>query len=291
MSLRSLLFVPADSERKLARAADAAADAIILDLEDAVAEKNKPVARAKARTFLQSSPAACAQIWVRINALNSPDAQLDLEGVMAGKPYGFVLPKVDHPSEIQSFGKMLTEFEVNAGITPGATRLMPLLETPRGILSAADYLQAGLRRLAGITWGAQDLSAALGIGSLRDANGEWDFALRSARAQCLLVARALDIDAIDTVTIEVKDPNVLRADCVRAKAAGFTGKLAIHPDQLNVIDDVFVPSVEELDRAGRIIATFAAAAGAGAVTLDGGMIDLVHLRAAQRLLSRAGARG
>jgi citrate lyase beta subunit len=188
VNLRSLLFVPADSERKLARAADAAADAIILDLEDAVAEKNKPMARAMARTFLQSSPATCAQIWVRINALNTPDAQLDLEGVMAGKPYGF------------------------------------------------------------------------------------------------------DIDAIDTVTIEVKDPNVLRADCVRAKAAGFIGKLAIHPDQLNVIHDVFVPSVEELDRASRIIATFAAAAGAGAVTLDGAMIDLVHLRAAQRLLSRAGAR-
>jgi citrate lyase subunit beta/citryl-CoA lyase len=138
--------------------------------------------------------------------------------------------------------------------------------------------------LSGVTWGAEDLAAALGVRSSHDADGEWNFALRSARLQCLLVARALSVDAIETVTTDFKNLDALRGECLRARAAGFTGKLAIHPDQVGVINDAFQPSPAELQHARRVIAAFEEVPGAGAVALDGTMIDIVHLHAAQRLV-------
>jgi citrate lyase subunit beta/citryl-CoA lyase len=178
----------------------------------------------------------------------------------------------------------LSTRESQAGIGAGTTRLIPLLESPGAILTAAGYLQTRLERLSGVTWGAEDLAAALGVRSSRDADGEWNFALRSARLQCLLVARALSVDAIETVTTDFKNLDALRAECLRARAAGFTGKLAIHPDQVGVINDAFQPSPAELQHARRVIAAFEAVPGAGAVALDGTMIDIVHLHAAQRLV-------
>jgi citrate lyase subunit beta/citryl-CoA lyase len=285
MSPRSLLFVPADSERKLAKAADTGADALILDLEDAVAPERKPAARELARAFLQSPRSAgSAQLWVRINALNTHDSRLDLAAIVGAGPCGLMVPKVDHPAGLAALSEDLSTRESQAGIGAGTTRLIPLLESPGAILTAAGYLQTRLERLSGVTWGAEDLAAALGVRSSRDADGEWNFALRSARLQCLLVARALSVDAIETVTTDFKNLDTLRAECLRARAAGFTGKLAIHPDQVGVINDAFQPSPAELQHARRVIAAFEAVPGAGAVALDGTMIDIVHLHAAQRLV-------
>jgi citrate lyase subunit beta/citryl-CoA lyase len=285
MSPRSLLFVPADSERKLAKAADTGADALILDLEDAVAPERKPAARELARAFLQSPRSAgSAQLWVRINALNTHDSRLDLAAIVGAGPCGLMVPKVDHPAGLAALSEDLSTRESQAGIGAGTTRLIPLLESPGAILTAAGYLQTRLERLSGVTWGAEDLAAALGVRPSRDADGEWNFALRSARLQCLLVARALSVDAIETVTTDFKNLDTLRAECLRARAAGFTGKLAIHPDQVGVINDAFQPSPAELQHARRVIAAFEAVPGAGAVALDGTMIDIVHLHAAQRLV-------
>ena len=285
MSPHSLLFVPADSERKLAKAADSGADALILDLEDAVAPERKPAARELARAFLQSPrSAASARLWVRINALNTADSRLDLAAIVDAGPCGLMVPKVDHPAALAALSEDLSTREAQAGIGPGTTRLIPLLESPGAILTAAGYLQTRLQRLSGVTWGAEDLAAALGVRSSRDADGEWNFALRSARLQCLLVARALSIDAIETVTTDLKNLDALRAECLRARAAGFTGKLAIHPDQVGVINDAFQPSPAELQHARRVIAAFEKVPGAGAVALDGTMLDIVHLQAAQSLV-------
>jgi citrate lyase subunit beta / citryl-CoA lyase len=285
MSRRSLLFVPGDSERKLAKSLAAGADAIILDLEDAVAPERKPAARESARAFLQSrGRAAHTQLWVRINALNTPDASLDLAAIVAARPDGLVIPKIDHPSELVGLGEDLSSREAHAGIAVGSTRLIPLLESPRAVLSASDYLRTPLDRLSGISWGAQDLGASLGIRALRGAEGDWNFALRSAQAQCLLLARALEVDAIDTVTTDFKNLEELRAQCAQGYAAGFTGKLAIHPDQVAVINGAFMPSQAELDQARRIVAAFEASSGSGAVSLGGAMFDIAHLRAARRLL-------
>ena len=285
MSPHSLLFVPADSERKLAKAADSGADALILDLEDAVAPERKPAARELARAFLQSPrSAASARLWVRINALNTADSRLDLAAIVDAGPCGLMVPKVDHPAALAALSEDLSTREAQAGIGPGTTRLIPLLESPGAILTAAGYLQTRLQRLSGVTWGAEDLAAALGVRSSRDADGEWNFALRSARLQCLLVARALSVDAIETVTTDFKNLDALRAECLRARAAGFTGKLAIHPDQVGVINDAFQPSPAELQHARRVIAAFEKVPGAGAVALDGTMLDIVHLQAAQSLV-------
>ena len=285
MSPHSLLFVPGDSERKLAKCADVGADALILDLEDAVAPERKPTARELARAFLKSArTSAGAQVWVRINALNTPDSRLDLVAVVAAQPYGIMVPKVDHPSELVGLSDDLSALEAQAGIAMGTTRLIPMLESPRAVLTAADYLQTPLKRLSGITWGAEDLGAALGIRASHDTNGDWNFALRSARVQCLLVARALKVGAIDTVTTDLKNLDALRAECVSSYATGFSGKLAIHPDQVRVINRVFLPSPAELDHARQVIAAFEAASGSGAVSLNGTMVDIVHLHAARRLL-------
>ena len=285
MSPHTLLFVPADSERKLAKAADSGADALILDLEDAVAPERKPAARELARAFLQSPrSAASARLWVRINALNTADSRLDLAAIVDAGPCGLMVPKVDHPAALAALSEDLSTREAQAGIGPGTTRLIPLLESPGAILTAAGYLQTRLQRLSGVTWGAEDLAAALGVRSSRDADGEWNFALRSARLQCLLVARALSVDAIETVTTDFKNLDALRAECLRARAAGFTGKLAIHPDQVGVINDAFQPSPAELQHARRVIAAFEKVPGAGAVALDGTMLDIVHLQAAQSLV-------
>jgi citrate lyase subunit beta/citryl-CoA lyase len=288
MSRRSLLFVPADNEHKLAKAACCDADALILDLEDSVAAEKKLTARELARGFIQSRrTSGHAQLWVRINGLETGDSQLDLQSLGAepdGLPYGLVVPKVDDPSQLLGLSEQLSRLEQDLGFPVGITRLIPVLETARAILTVASYLHAPLRRLSGITWGVEDLRLALRVRPSAE-DGERNFALCSAQLQCLLVARALDIDAIETVSPKFNNLHELRADCLRSYAAGFNGKLAIHPNQVGVINNVFLASPTEFAHARRIVAAFAAANGAGTVSLDGTMIDIAHLRAARRLLN------
>jgi len=291
MRPRSLLFVPADSERKLTRALHSSADALILDLQDGVAPTAKAQARANVRATLQSAAIASRpQLWVRINALSTPEAPLDVESAVSAKPsarpFGLVVPMIEHPEDLARLSETLRRLE-RASSEPGeGVRLMALLETPRAILNVPQYLSVNLPRLVGIIFGAEDLSAALGLREMRAADGDWCAPLQSARAQCLLLARALGVDAIEAITAQFKDTALLRADCARAAAAGFTGKLAIHPDQLEIINAVFTPTEAALAQARRVVAAFEAQPGAGALALDGALIDGVHLRAAQRLLGQ-----
>jgi citrate lyase subunit beta/citryl-CoA lyase len=290
MSVRSFLFVPADSERKLAKAGRAEADALILDLEDAVVPARKDAARVLARAFLESAPGTGrSQVWVRINALHTRDALLDLSAIVRARPHGLVVPKVERPADLAELSKVLSELEGGLGIAAGSTRLIALLETPRGVLTVPEYLQTRLDRLSALSWGAEDLAAALEVRSPRDAGGDWSSALSHARIQCLMVARALAVDAIDTVTRDFRNPDALRNECIKSSEAGFSGKLAIHPDQVGVINAAYRPSPAALEQARRIIEAFDAVPGAGAVSLDGAMIDIVHLQAARRLLHGRGS--
>jgi citrate lyase subunit beta/citryl-CoA lyase len=285
MRPRSLLFVPADSERKLTRGLSSSADALILDLQDGVAPTAKAQARANARATLQSAAGASRpQLWVRINALATPEAPLDVAATAPARPFGLVVPMIEHPTDLVRLSETLQRLESESSGPGDAVRLMALLETPRAVLNVPQYLTVALPRLVGIIFGAEDLSAALGLQTMRAADGDWCAPLQSARAQCLLLARALGVDAIEAITAQFKDTALLRADCARAAAAGFTGKLAIHPDQLEIINSVFTPTAAALAQARRVVAAFEAQPGAGALALDGALIDGVHLRAAQRLL-------
>lgn len=299
MRPRSLLFVPADSERKLTRALHSSADALILDLQDGVAPTAKAQARANARATLQSAAGASRpQLWVRINALSTPEAPLDVAATVPatpcgkpfgepfGRPFGLVVPMIEHPEDLVRLSETLRRLESESPEPGEGVRLMALLETPRAILNVPQFLSVALPRLVGIIFGAEDLSAALGLQVMRDADGDWCAPLQSAGAQCLLLARALGVDAIEAITAQFKDTALLRADCARAAAAGFTGKLAIHPDQLEIINAVFTPTEAALAQARRVVAAFEAQPGAGALALDGALIDGVHLRAAQRLLGK-----
>ena len=293
--LRSLLFVPGDSERKLTKALECGADALILDLEDSVSPERLPVARAQVLEFLQAHAAgARLQIWVRVNSLSGGRLYEDVTAVIAGRPAGLVLPKVDGYPDIERIALTLEAIEAGHGIAVGTTSLLVIgTETPAGLLALPSYPQAAAvhrasaRRLAGLTWGMEDLSAALGARVKSDPGGTLRPAFEHARTTCLLTAAALGIQPIDGVFVDVRDAQGLRRDAERSREDGFAGKLAIHPDQVGVINEVFTPSAQELEWARRVIAAFEAAGGAGVTVLDGQMIDRPHWLLARRLLATA----
>jgi len=280
--LRSLLFVPADSERKIAKAAAAGADAVILDLEDSVLPERKPAARGLACDYLQSHGNA-AGIWVRVNDLSSGVLLEDLAAIVPLRPAGIVLPKILGPEDIVTVGHYLDAMEAS---TPAATAVIKVLalvsETPAAVLRMADLLPLTIPRLTGLAWGAEDLSSALGAGDPRLANGGWRFMYEHARGQCLLAAHGLGIEAIDTVYVNYRDGAGLAAACASSRYDGFTGRFAIHPDQVPIINQAFTPSADELALAHRVVAAFSS--GAGAVSIDGKMYDIPHLKAARRLI-------
>jgi citrate lyase subunit beta/citryl-CoA lyase len=286
MNIRSWLFVPGDSDRKLANAFDAGADALILDLEDSVAPSRKTEARDLVRKCLMRRDAARRpQCWVRINALSTSTASLDLKLVVPAAPDGFVIPKVDDPSEMLQLSQNLDVLEAEAGLPPGRTLVIPILESPKGVLTAAGYIQAGLARLAGITWGREDLLAAVRWHTQTICAEESGSVSRLARTQCLLAAKAAGVDAIETVMTDFRNAEALRVSCSNARADGFSGMLAIHPDQVGIINDAFSPTEADLIWARRIVAAFDAIPNGGAVSMEGRMIDIVHLRAARKFLS------
>jgi citrate lyase subunit beta/citryl-CoA lyase len=291
MNLRSLLFIPGDSEKKLAKGDVSGADALILDLEDSVAPANKSAARELTATYLRERPRGerAAQLWVRINPLDSEQALPDLVAVVAADPNGIMLPKPDSPADLARLSHYLDALEQQAGITAGSIGVLPVgTETAAAAFRLGDYGAARLDRLVGITWGAEDLSAALGAATNRDASGEWAFTYKLVRSLTLLGAHAAGVQAIDTLYVDFKDEEGLRASCRAARAEGFTGRLAIHPAQVAAINESFLPSDAELEHARRVVAAFEAAPGVGTVGLDGKMLDIPHLKQARAVLEQAG---
>ena len=286
--MRSLLFVPADSDRKLAKSTGAGADALILDLEDSVLPERKLAARGLAREFLASAVPG-VQIWVRVNDLASGELLKDLTAILPAKPAGIVLPKIRGPEDIQTVSNYLEALEQSNGVSASATSIMALAtETPIAVLRLGELVRHRLPRLAALSWGAEDLSSALGAGDPRFADGSWRPLYAHARAQCILAAHALGVEAIDTVYLDYRDTTGLGVACQASRHDGFTGCLAIHPDQVAVINAAFTPSDAEIALAHRIVQAFAG--GEGAVSIDGRMFDVPHLKAAQRLIRSCSAR-
>jgi citrate lyase subunit beta/citryl-CoA lyase len=284
--MRSFLFVPADSERKLARGLDSGADALILDLEDSVAAANRPIARKQVRAFLEAHASANRpgriRRYVRINPLASGLALDDLVATVAGRPDGILLPKCV-PDDVRTLDHYLCAFEAAAGAPVGAIRIIAIAtETPQAVFALGGYARVS-PRLEAITWGAEDLSACLG-GSNKTIDGDYDGPYRLARSLCLLAAAAAEVAAIDTIYTDFKDPEGLKAECLAARRSGFAGKMAIHPAQLAAINEAFSVSAAERGWAERVIAAFATNPDAGTLALDGKMIDKPHLTLARRLL-------
>lgn len=288
--MRSLLFVPADSERKLAKGLDSDADALILDLEDSVAAGAKETARATAREFLTGERSGPA-IYVRVNDLSTGLTDDDLEAVMAGAPTGIMLPKSNSASDVASLSTRLRVLEAEHDLEDGSTRIIAIItETALGVLNAASYHTAPAR-LAGLTWGAEDLSSEIGARATRDETGLYTDLFRHARVATLLAASAAGTTAIDTVYPDFRNEDGFRRDCLEGERDGFTARMAIHPAQVPVINEIFTPAPEAVAHARSVVDAFEAAGNPGVVAIDGKMYDRPHLRLAQGLLARASAVG
>ncbi|TPG16792.1 CoA ester lyase [Sphingomonas koreensis] len=274
--LRSLLFVPGDRPDRMEKALGSGADALILDLEDAVAPAAKPAARAAVAAFLQRDRAVT--LYVRVNPLGSELIDADLSAVLPHAPDGIVLPKAEGRASLAA---------LDARLLGGVTILPVATETPAAIFALGSY--AGVTdRLAGLTWGAEDLPAAIGAATSREADGSYTAPYQLARSLTLFGAHAAGVPAIETVYPDFRDLDGLAVYAARGRRDGFTGMMAIHPAQVPVINQAFTPSAEEIDDARRVVDAFAANPGAGVLNLDGTMIDAPHLKAAQALLARAG---
>jgi citrate lyase subunit beta/citryl-CoA lyase len=292
--LRSMLFIPGDSEKKLGNGDQAGADALIIDLEDSVLPDNKPRARGLTVEYLKARPkkGRRSELWVRINALDSTLALADLSAVVVAEPDGIMLPKADGPADVARLSFYLDALEAQAGIDPGSTRVLPLAtETAAAPFNLGGYSSVRPPRLVGLTWGSEDLATALGASTNRDASGEWAFTYRLVRSLTLMGARAAGVEAIDTLYPDFRDEAGLRTASRASRAEGFTGRLAIHPAQVVPINESYMPSTEEIEHARRVVAAFEASPGAGAVGLDGKMVDIPHLKQAQALIQQATRRG
>ena len=282
---RSFLFVPADSERKLEKAGTSGADALILDLEDSVAASARSKARNLAAEFLKQE--CDAKIWVRINSLDTADALEDLQAVMPAAPEGIVLPKPRGASDAKQLAKLLDALEQESELEAGQTLILPVAtERPAALFGMDEYAES-TARLAGLTWGAEDLSTAVGASSNRDESGDWLPPYQLARSLCLFAAAAAGVPAVDTVYTDFKDADGLAEFAAAARRDGFEGMLAIHPEQVAIINKAFVPTPAETERAQRIVALFAANPEVGALGMDGEMIDRPHWLQAKRILETA----
>jgi citrate lyase subunit beta/citryl-CoA lyase len=279
MRLRSLLFVPGDRPDRMEKALGCGADALILDLEDAVAPAAKPEARRAVAAFVAAHPTA--SLWVRINPLDGPEADKDLQAILGARPDGIVLPKAEGGASVTELAQRLTlSGNATAQILAIAT------ETPAAMFQLGTY--GGVKRLAGLTWGAEDLPAAIGAATSREEDGRYTAPYELARSLCLFGAAAAGVAPIETVFPAFRDLEGLAAYAARARRDGFTGMMAIHPDQVPVINAAFTPSQEEIAHARAVVAAFAANPRAGALSLDGRMIDRPHLVQAQRVLAALG---
>jgi citrate lyase subunit beta/citryl-CoA lyase len=285
MNARSWLFAPGDSERKMEKATAGVADIVILDLEDAVADAEKPKARAMVAAFLTANAKQRTRLWVRINPIQGPYALADLAAIMPGGPGGIMLPKPRGRADAELLDHYLTAFEAAAGITPGTTKVMPLVtEAPESMLAIGSY--AGVPRVAAMSWGGEDLATALGAIDNRNEAGGYDFTYELARSLCLVGAAAAGVPAIETIHGDFKDEAGLRKRAAAVRRAGYRGMLAIHPAQIDVINKAFTPSPQELASAQEIVDLFAANPGVGTIGHKGAMLDRPHLDRAQAVLAQ-----
>ena len=282
---RSYLFVPADSERKLAKARDSTADALILDLEDSVAASRRPAARKLVGEFLADRPPHDA--WVRINPMTTNDCHLDLQSLIRSAPTGIVLPKPTGATDVVQLSGLLQKLEGENGLRIGQIGIIPIAtETPGALFRLHEYTSS-TPRLAGMTWGAEDLSAAVGASTARDDAGGWLPQYQMARSLCLFAASAAEVPAIDTVYTDFSDAEGLTEYAANARRDGFEGMLAIHPSQVDVINAAFTPDDADVERAQRIVDLFSANPEAGTLGMDGEMIDRPHWKRAIRVLECA----
>jgi len=286
VSLRSILFVPGDSEKKLAKASAGPADALILDLEDSVAPERKPEARIAVAGHLRSQSGKRRQeLWVRINPLTTDEALPDLAAIVGGRPDTLLLPKAAGAEDVVRLDHHLSALEVREGLPPGGIKVVVVAtETGAAMFGLGSYSPA-TPRLRGLTWGAEDLAAAVGAASNAEADGVLTPLYQMARALCLAAAAAADVEAVDTAYMGIGDPEGLRRVCDAARRDGFRSKLAIHPDQVEIINAAFSPSEAEVAHARRVCELFAANPGAGTLKLDGRMLDIPHLKQARRILA------
>lgn len=287
-SARSWLFAPGDSEKKMQKATGGSADIAIFDLEDAVAPEAKPTARAMVAAFLKAQPAAARQrLWVRVNPLDGEHTLQDLAAIMPGRPGGIMLPKAFGRADVELLDHYLSALEVANDIEQGSTKVIVLVtETAEGMYTTGDYKDAP--RVVAMTWGAEDLADALGASENRNPDGSYGFTYELARSFCLMGASVAGVLPIETIQGDFRDLDGLRQRAEKVRRDGYRGMLAIHPAQVDVINDAFTPTEEELAAAQDIVDVFAANPGAGTIGHNGAMLDRPHLARAQALLALAG---
>jgi citrate lyase subunit beta/citryl-CoA lyase len=285
-----MLFVPGDRPDRFAKAAASGADAVILDLEDAVTIERRGYAREAVAEYLQA-PRAAVPIWVRINPVDSADALADLAAVVRARPDGVILPKARHGGDVSRLDHWLEILEAEHGLAAGAVTVMPMITETAGALLALASFTPCPARVSAMTWGAEDLATELGAVGNRTATGDYEPAFELARSLCLITAAAAGVRAIDTVDTEIRDLAAVEQRARLSRRAGYLGKLAIHPAQIPAIHAAFTPGAAELDWARRVLEAMAAAPAAGAVKIDGKLIDRPHVLQAQRLLAAVGQLG
>lgn len=287
INARSWLFAPGDSEKKMEKAAAGPADIVLIDLEDAVADSEKPVARTMVHDFLmRRDTAARRRLWVRINPLDGPHTLADLAAIMPAAPGGIMLPKARGRADVELLDHYLSAFEAAAGHAIGSTRVIVLVtETAEAMFTTGSY--GGAPRVVALTWGAEDLADALGASDNRNADGSYGFTYQLARSLCLAGAAAAGVTPVETIQSDFRDLESLRLRAEQVRRDGYRGMLAIHPAQVEVINAAFMPSAEEIATAQEIVDLFAANPSAGTIGYKGGMLDRPFLARAQALLALA----
>jgi citrate lyase subunit beta/citryl-CoA lyase len=289
--MRSFLFIPGDSPRKLEKGIGSGADALLLDLEDSIAPEKKTEARAITAAFLKEARTASnrPRLFVRVNGLATGLTDGDLDAVVAAHPDGIVFPKAEGGAAVIHCDAKITAREAIHGLPDGTIDIIAIAtETAQAIFLAGTY-GGSSKRLKALTWGAEDLSVELGAEANRDSNGNFLEPYRLARSLCLAGAAAAQVQAIDTVYIDFRNEAGFRRECEEARRDGFTGKMLIHPAQVAVCNEVFTPTAEAIKKAEAVVAAFAANPGAGTVGIGGVMFDRPHLERARQLLARVKA--
>ena len=288
LRMRSWLFAPGDSEKKMEKAAGGNADVVLFDLEDAVAPEGKPAARRLVHDMLARQGEGRRRLWVRINPLDGPHALADLAAVMPARPGGIMLPKVSGRADVETADNYLSAFEAAHGIESGSTKLIVLItETAAAMFTTGGYKDAP--RVIALTWGAEDLADSIGASSNREVDGSYAFTYELARSLCLLGAASAGVAAIETIQADFRDSAGLKARAEKVRRDGYRGMLAIHPAQVDIINAAFEPTAEEIAQAREVVDLFAASPGAGTIGFGGAMLDRPHLSRAQALLASIGS--